>query len=297
MDPFYDVDGVQIYVRNLNTLVLRLDDISQERDTGFIELPTRFASDRKERFRFYMVHNYCEDYGNELGLWIYVYDPAFNYKIKGCSFSIIKGLNTIDLPPTILLDSVVGMYRSPCYEIVNNEAILEFMIYLPKMTFETPNVHRSAHNKSKQKVEVNADISKRVKKVKEVNLGEELSAAYQNMMNEANYDVFFVVDGKKIGSFKFPLCAVSDVFSAAFKEHTKESQTGEIAIYDFDYRIVKMFVDSLHTHKIYFDDDPMTTLKLKMLANKYNVASIERAALNAFNVMDVNRYNFVAIYR
>lgn len=210
MEPFYDENGVQICVRNSNTLFLRLDDISSERDTGYIELPSRFVVDRKEKFRFYVVHNYCENYGNELGLWLYVYHPSFNQKIKGCTFSIIKGLNTIQLPPTISTETVVGIYRSPCYEIVNNEAVLEFFIYLPNMTFETQNVQRAGrHIMSFQKVVANADNTK---KLKEVHIGDELSTAYQNMMNEENYDVYFVVDGKKIGSFKFPLCAVSDVF-------------------------------------------------------------------------------------
>lgn len=134
-------------------------------------------------------------------------------------------------------------------------------------------------------------------KLKEVNLSHDLSTAIKEMMNSTDYDVYFVVDGKKIGTFKFALCAVSDVFRATFKDHTKESRSGEIVIDDFGHNAVQMFVNAVHKHRVYFNDDPVMTLQLGMLANKYNVACIEKAASDAFNVTDVNRHNFVNLYR
>lgn len=62
-------------------------------------------------------------------------------------------------------------------------------------------------------------------------------------------------------------------------------------------KIVKIFVESLHTHKICFDDNPITTVKIKMLAKKYNVAAIEKAALDAFDVVNVDRNNLVSLYK
>lgn len=303
--PFYNYDGVTLTVASCNSLILRLYDvdiIDKERDTGFIQLPSALPVVGKEKFKFYIVCNRSIDNGNEFGLWIYAFDPQFNRNIKDCSFRVVKGNNKMDLPPTILLDSVIGVYRSPCHEIVTSDAELKIEIILPNMTFPAVPVRgknlplplsplKSWHTSK------SADVKEKAKQRSVVNISDQLAVAYKDMMNEANYDVYFVVDGKKIGSFKFPLCAVSDVFRAAFKDHTKESQTGAIAIRDFEYDIVKMFVNSLHTYQINFDDNPVTTLKMKMLANKYNVTSIECAALNAFNVDDVNRSNFVAVYR
>lgn len=300
-DPFYNEEDFTISVYNSNTLMLRMEDINEERDTGYIRLPSCYVVEPCEKFRFYVVQNYSDypGYENEFGIYVYAYDPLFNYKIKGCTFSAIKGRNTIELPPTIVTDSYVGVYRSPCYEIVNNESTVVILICLPNMTFRTNNtiLHQVKLRAGQKRTSSAPKCLKYAKKLKEIRLGDELSTAYQNLMNEANYDVYFVVGDQKIGTFKFTLCAVSDVFKAAFKEHTKESQTGEIAIVDFDYEIVKVFVDALHTYKIYFDDDPIKTLKIKMMANKYNVTSIEKAAVNAFNVNDITRNNFVATYR
>lgn len=295
--PFYDNEDVQLQVAGTDRLILRLNDITGQRDTYFIGLPSVYAKQRNEKFRFFIVHNYSEEEGNELGIWIYAYAPQFNYKIKGCKFSIIKGRNVFSLPVTTDSNSVVGVYRSPCYEVVNNEAVLEILIHLPNMTFQKSDVLTSLGSLARSHQETEPPTAKRAKILSEFNLADDMSASYQNLMNDEGYDCFFLVDGKRIGSFKFPLCAVSDVFRAAFKQHTKESQSGEIEINDFDYDIVKTFVDALHTYKIYFDSNPINILKVKLLAHKYNVASIENAARNAFDVMDVDRFNFVEAYQ
>ncbi|KAG4066768.1 hypothetical protein HA402_012835 [Bradysia odoriphaga] len=289
---FYRSETIQLFVKGSKTLLLRLDDLLGEQDTGFIHLPSTYHSDRKrEKFRFYTVLNYS-DGANEFGLWIYAYHPSVNYKIQGCTFRVIKGCNTVEVPPTTVSDSVVGIYQSPCYDIVNNEAILDFWIHFPNMNFVVPEVSgRAVQSEDFTDAPVTAN------RTKEVNLGDDLSTAFKEIMKDPDYDVYFVVDGKKIGSFKFALCAVSDVFRAAFKRYTKESQSGEIEINDFEHNTVQMFVDALHTHKIYFNNDPVVTLQLGMLANKYNVVCIEKAAKDAFNVMDVNRHNFVDVYR
>lgn len=299
-EPFYECESMQLFVYNSKTLLLRLGDFVGERDTGFINLPWPFHTDRRRgKFRFYTVLNYSADDGNEFGLWIYVYHPSFNYKIQGCTFRVIKGLNTYPLAPTTSSDSVVGMYQSPCYEIVNNSSVLDFLIHLPNMTFQTSNLDDDTGEENVVgAAPTDGPVKPKIMKImKEVNLSTELMTAYKQMMNQSDYDVYFEVGGKKIGSYKFALCAVSDVFKAAFKEHTKESQSGEIAIYDFDHNIVQMFVDALHTHKIYFTDDPVMTLQLGMLANKYNVACIEKAAQDSFNAICVDRHNFVDVYR
>ncbi|XP_037037719.1 uncharacterized protein LOC119075384 [Bradysia coprophila] len=296
---FYCSEAIQLYVHNSKTLLLRLDDFVGERDTCFIGLPsTDYSDKRREKFRFYTVLNYSDDVGNEFGLWIYVYHPSFNYKIQGCTFRVIKGMNAIVLPPTTVSDAVVGIYRSPCYDIVNNEGILDFLIHFPNMTFETSELSDwPVQSEDNDGGAAHTDAPVTANRMEEVNLGDDLSTAFKEMMKQTDYDVYFVVDGTRIGSFKFALCAVSDVFRATFKNYTQESQSGEIVIHDFGHNIVQMFVDALHTHKIYFNDDPVVTLELGMLANKYNVECIEKAAKEAFNVMDVNRHNFVDVYR
>lgn len=300
-EPFYEGENVRLYVLNKKILRMRLEDLSGKRDTGYINLPSTFHSDReKEKFRFYTVLNYFDDDVNEFGLWVYAYHSSFNYKIHGCTFRVVKGLNTIALPLTTVSDSVMGVFQSPCYEIVNDEGILDFLIHFPNMEFQAPAVDGTMTDVTDQSVgndAVATDSDGSVTARKEVHLGTELLASFKEMMNETDYDVYFVVDGKKIGSFKFVLCAVSDVFRAAFKKHTKESQSGEIAIYDFGHNIVQTFVDALHKHMICFNDDPVMTLQLGMIANKYNVACIEKAARDAFNVMNVDQHNFVDAYR
>lgn len=291
MNSFYNSgDGVKLYVYGSHTLLLQLQlsDFPRKRDTGFIQLPSLHTVEQNERFKFYIVCNCSEGDVNEFGLWIYAYHFAFNGKIKGCKFYVFKGRNRILLPPTTCSESVVGIYRSPCYEIVATNSILNLMIHLPNMTFD--NANSSIPNTNDGEVH---PAHGSTEKLKLVDLSDKLTTAYQEMMTEDNYDVYFVVDGQKIGSFKFPLCAVSEVFRANLMDHTKEAQ----AISDFEYNIVKIFVDALHTHKIYFNRDLVSILKLKMLANKFDVKSIETAALNAFDVTGVNQRNFVELYR
>lgn len=276
-EPFYDKDGLQISLFDTKTLIMRLETISHDQDTGFIELPTRIYV---PKVRFCVTLDPSAQ--DELGLWIHLMDPDHRKSIELCE---IKRIEPFKLHPTTV--NFFNHSRLFKCKLPTDKPHHDFSVYFPKMDFDL----------SKQKVRPVSEEDVNHATKKEFNLCEVFSASYEDMVKDIDYDVHVVVADKKIGSYKYALCASSDVFRAAFKPHTKESITGKILIDGFDYEIVKIFVDALHTHKIRFDDNLMTTVKVKMLASKYNVAAIEKAALAALNVMNVDQNNFVSLYK
>ncbi len=184
--PFYYVNGIALHVLNSKTLVISLVDFKGEGSTGYISLPSPNHVDKaKEKFQFYVVLNYSADDGNEFGLWIYAYAAAFNSKIKGCQIHLVNGRNYMELSLTTELDSVVGIYRSPCYDIVNNrKKHISLLIHLPNMTFETSDLSTTATTFPTRFESIMAATAK-AKKLKEVNLSDELSVAYREAMGLA----------------------------------------------------------------------------------------------------------------
>lgn len=97
-------------------------------------------------------------------------------------------------------------------------------------------------------------------------------------------DVFFVVDGQKIGIRKEILVSKSDVFKAMFDHETQEKESGVVEITDFPFVVVEQMVHFMkhgHCSLWYTELDRLTAI-----ADKYNITGMIEVAIEKNRLMD-----------
>uniref|UniRef100_A0AC35GLD7 BTB domain-containing protein n=1 Tax=Panagrolaimus sp. PS1159 TaxID=55785 RepID=A0AC35GLD7_9BILA len=97
----------------------------------------------------------------------------------------------------------------------------------------------------------------------------------QDLWKSGFEDFTIVADGKELQVHKNVLAAMSPVFSAMFKPHTKEAIESNVVIPDFSYDIVEKAVKGCYHHNIFTDLSTDECSLLLKFADKYDITILK----------------------
>uniref|UniRef100_A0A914PLA0 BTB domain-containing protein n=1 Tax=Panagrolaimus davidi TaxID=227884 RepID=A0A914PLA0_9BILA len=97
----------------------------------------------------------------------------------------------------------------------------------------------------------------------------------QDLWKSGFEDFTIDADGKELQVHKNVLAAVSPVFNAMFKPHTKEAIESKVVIPDFSYDIVEKALKDCYHHNILTDLSTDESSLLLKFADKYNITILK----------------------
>lgn len=116
------------------------------------------------------------------------------------------------------------------------------------------------------------------------------SVGIKNFFATKSFDIHFVVGPHEIGSHRCLLPMYSNLFPTETSD--------KIIIEDASLDGVQEFVNILNTFEATFSpDNPVMTFEVKGLAKRYGIEYIEKAAIDMYNISQLNENNFVELFK